>query len=146
MPVNSYTGWLTVCGWQAAVVSCAYISGTMIQGLIILNNADYIPKLWHGALLGWLVLLVAIFFNTIVARALPTIEAIILIVHILGFFAVLIPLVYMAPHGDASSVFATWLNEGGWSTQGLSFFVGLTGTVFSFLGKSSLLNMRNVFD
>ena len=114
----------------------------MIQGLIILNHADYAPKLWHGTLLTWLVLLVAIFSNTIVARALPTIEATILILHILGFFAIMVPLVCMAPHGEASSVFATWLNEGGWSTQGLSFFVGLTGTVFSFLGKSSLFKIE----
>jgi hypothetical protein len=58
----------------------------------------------------------------------------ILCLHILGFFAILIPLVYLAPHGTAKDVFATFINGGGWSTNGVSFFVGLITSVFSFLG------------
>lgn len=85
-------------------------------------------------MLFWAVLLVAIFVNTVVSSMLPKIEGLILILHVLGFFAVLIPLVYMAPHGSASDVFTHFLNEGGWRTQGLSFFVGLLGNAFSFLG------------
>lgn len=76
----------------------------------------------------------AVFVNTVISSMLPNIEGMILILHVLGFFAVLIPLVYMALHGSASDVFTLFLNEGGWSSQGLSFFVGPLGSVFSFLG------------
>lgn len=127
-------GWLTVAGWQALVASGGYLCGTLIQGLIILNHPEYVFERWHGTMLFWATLLVAIFVNTVVSSMLPKIEGMILILHVLGFFAVLIPLVYMGPHGSASDVFTLFLNEGGWSTQGLSFFVGLLGSVFSFLG------------
>ena len=80
-------------------------------------------------------ILFALLVNTVVSRALPKVEGIILIFHVLGFFAILVPLVYMAPHGTASDVFTTFLNEGGFATQGLSFMVGLVGPVFCLLGK-----------
>ena len=135
-------GWLTVAGWQALVASGGYLCGTLIQGLIVLSHPEYVFERWHGTLLFWAVLLVAIFINTVVSSMLPKIEGLILILHVLGFFAVLIPLVYMAPHGSASDVFTLFLNEGGWSTQGLSFFVGLLGNAFSFLG--GCLHLRTV--
>ena len=81
----------------------------------------------------------AVFVNTVVSRALPKIETLILVFHTLGFFAILIPLVYMAPHAKAHEVFTTFNNSGGFATQGLSFMVGIVGPVFAFLGKSVLL-------
>lgn len=135
------TGWLTVAGWQALVASGGFLCGTLIQGLIVLNHPGYVFERWHGTMLFWAVLLLAIFVNTIISSLLPKIEGVILILHVLGFFAVMIPLVYMAPHGSASDVFTLFLNEGGWSTQGLSFFVGLLGSVFSFLGTDGVIHM-----
>lgn len=109
----------------------------MIQGLLILNYADYDPKPWQAMLLMWACLLVAVLLNTLVSNFLPKIEGAILIFHVVGFFAILIPLVYLAPgHGTASEVFHLFLNEGGWGTQGLAFWLGVSSTVFAFLGKS----------
>ena len=130
------TGWMTMLGWQAAVASLAYLGGTIVQGLIVLNYPSYHFQLWHGTLLFYAVMAVAVFINTFLAKHLPKIEGVIFIIHILGFFAVIIPLVYLAPHGSASDVFGLFLNEGKWSTDGLSFFVGLITSVFAFLGSS----------
>lgn len=129
-------GWLNVIGWQALAASGAYLCATIIQGLIVLNHPDYNFQRWHGTLLLWAVICVAVLVNTVISSLLPKIECVILIVHILGFFAIMIPLVYMAPHGSASDVFTLFLNQGGWKTTGLSFFVGLYGNVFAFLGQS----------
>ncbi|KAI4112802.1 MAG: hypothetical protein LQ345_006102 [Seirophora villosa] len=131
------TGFLTVAGWQALTASGAFLCGTLIQGLIALTHPEYSPQRWHGTLLLWSVILVAVIVNTIISSLLPKLECLILIIHVLGFFAVLIPLVYMAPHGDAASVFTVFLNEGGWQTTGLSFMIGLTGNVFAFLEISN---------
>ncbi|KAL9000335.1 MAG: hypothetical protein Q9169_001052 [Polycauliona sp. 2 TL-2023] len=53
----------------------------------------------------------------------------------------MIPLVYMAPHGSATDVFTLFVNAGGWQTTGLSFFVGIYGNVFSFLGTDAAIHM-----
>lgn len=113
----------------------------MWQGLIILDNDSYEPKKWHGTLLSWAVLAVAIFINTVVSGLLPMIESIILALHILGFVAIIVPLVYFSPHASAASVFKTVLNEGGWPTQGLSYCVRFIGNVATFVGmrRSTIL-------
>ena len=129
-------GWLTVLAWQSIVASGGYLSGTMIQGLLILNYPNYVPQQWHGTLLFWATILISVFVNTVVSNLLPQIEGLIFGLHVLGFLAILIVLTYMAPHGKASEIFTLFLNQGDWGTQGLSFMIGLIGISFSFVGKS----------
>jgi amino acid transporter len=113
----------------------------MIQGLITLNNPDYIPHGWHGTLLVIAVTAFCIFFNTVLAKRLPMVEGLVLMIHILGFFAVLIPLWVLAPRASASDVFTTFLNLGGWSSTGLAFFVGLLSPVYTLIGADSAVHM-----
>lgn len=128
-------GWLTVIAWEAGQASVAFLCATIIQGLIILNQPTYTPTRWQGTLLYYVVLAWMVFINTWLARWLPKVEGIFLCFHILGFFAILIPLVYLGPHGSAKDVFTTFLNEGDWSSDGLSFFVGIIASVYTFTGN-----------
>lgn len=117
----------------------------MIQGLIALNNSDYSYERWHGTLIFYAIVVLSLFVNTCLARLLPKIEAIVLILHIVGFFCVLIPLVYLGPHVSAKDVFATFTN-GSWNDTGLSFFIGLSTPMFAFIGMSYFdfdFKMRN---
>ncbi|KAH8703268.1 putative amino acid permease [Talaromyces proteolyticus] len=143
MKFSSYvTGWLTVVGWQATFATACYLSGTIIQGLIALANPTYVAHPWHSTLLYWAVVAFGLFINTVGgATLLPKFEGLILVLHIIGFFAVLIPLVYMSEHVSAEEVFAAWENDGGWETQGVSFFVGLIGVVFAFAGGDAAVHM-----
>ncbi len=129
------TGWLTTIAWIATVAAEGYIGGTMIQGLIFLSHPDYVFNPLHGTLLSWASIFVATSINIVFTSALPLIEGLILILHILGFFGILIPFVYLAPHTPASAVFTTVLNEGKWPTQSLSICVGLVGSIADFVGK-----------
>lgn len=122
-------------GWQAIVASGGYLSASLIQGLMVMNNASYVPQRWQLLLLYWAMIGFSIIVNTLVSSLLPKVESVILIVHTVGFFAIIVPLVYWAPHGSASDIFTVFLNDGGWSTQTLSFFVGIIGPVFSLLGE-----------
>ena len=59
--------------------------------------------------------------NTVMGTALPKTKSALLVIHMLGFFRVSIPLVYLAPYGDAHNVFASFINEGTWGAQGFTF-------------------------
>lgn len=131
-------GWMNVVSWHVGLASTAYLGGTLVQGLLVLNHPAYIYQRWHGTLLYYAIIFVALFFNTYLGRALPKVEVMILIIHVVGFFVILIPLAYLAPHGTSSSVFANFQNSGGWETTGLSFFVGLSTPMFAFVGKEKL--------
>lgn len=140
--VLSYiTGWLTVLGWQALSASAALLTATSIQGVVILACPTYNPKNWHGTLMAWAVAICALGINALVSTILAKMEALILILHIVGFVAIMVPLIYLAPHSSPQQVFTVFENAGEWATQGLSFFVGLTGLVFAFIGTDGAIHM-----
>ena len=133
-----YGGWLTCAGWQAVVTTAAFFVGTLTQGMVVENHSEYNFQRWHGTLITWAAIVLALAFNTVLIGALPKVEGMVLVLHILGFIAILIPLVHLAPHSAASEVFTVFVNGGNWNSQGLSFFIGLVGNAISFLGKSSI--------
>ncbi|KAH7110962.1 amino acid/polyamine transporter I [Dactylonectria macrodidyma] len=136
------TGWITLAGWQGTCAGAAFLAATQIQGLIAFMIPSYNAQTWQGALMIWMCVLIAIFVNTVVSSMLPKLEGIILVLHILGFFAIFIVLVTFGSHGDdVSNIFLEFRNEGMWPTQGLSWFVGLLGAVFSFAGVDCSFHM-----
>ena len=80
---------------MAILAGNGYLCGVQIEAVIQLNNPNYVPQRWEGTLLFWATVLVAVLINTVVGQLLPPIEALMLVVHVLGFFAILIPLVYV---------------------------------------------------
>ncbi|KAI7328705.1 hypothetical protein KC315_g6517, partial [Hortaea werneckii] len=62
--VFSYViGWLTSLAWVATVATETLFAGTIIQGIMILDYADYDDKMWQGTLLTWAVIAGCIFIN-----------------------------------------------------------------------------------
>ncbi|KAJ4370130.1 hypothetical protein N0V86_008866 [Didymella sp. IMI 355093] len=139
--ISYLVGWLCVLGWQTGVASLAFLSGGQIQGLIILNNPNYIPERWHGTLLIIAVATLSIIFNTLLARKLPLIEGTVLVLHVFGFFAVLVTMWVLAPRGPASVVFASFQDNAGWGTIGLSVLLGQLAPIFSLLGSDAATHM-----
>lgn len=78
-----------------------------LTGLIILRNPDYVAEAWHGTLLAIATALAALAFNVFLARKLPLLEGILVVIHILGFFAVLVTLWVLAPTAEPKVVFVS---------------------------------------
>ncbi|KAJ5730284.1 amino acid transporter [Penicillium malachiteum] len=89
----------------------------------------------------WGLLLTCSIFSMWFGMILPVLEVFIGIVHVLGFFAFLIPMVYLGPRADARSVFIQTFNFGGWSDVTMAAFVGLKGTISMFLGTDGVVHM-----
>jgi choline transport protein len=106
----------------------------MIQGVIILNYPNYNVQKWHATLLFYAVLGLALFINTYLGRILPQIESTMLFFHVLGFFSILMVIVYLAPHQSAEEVFTSFFNLGGWNSNSLAFLVGLITAMEAFPG------------
>jgi len=94
----------------------------------------YVPQNWHVTLLYWAIIAFCVFINIAAGWLLPKFEGALLVLHILGFFAILIPLLVLGPQGNARETFTTFVNMGHWQTQGLSFCIGIMGSVFAFVG------------
>lgn len=112
----------------------------MLQGLIILNVENYEPTRWHGSMLYWMVLLIAVLVNILGIRIFPHIESVAFVFHICFFFVLLVPLVYLSPRSTAHFVFADFENAGGWKSNGVSWCLGLLTSAWSFVGEYLRVN------
>ncbi|KAL8837001.1 MAG: hypothetical protein Q9170_002690 [Blastenia crenularia] len=140
--VSYIMGWLVICGWQAILAGSSYLGGNMIIALAQLNHPDYSPQRWQGTMTFWGIMSVTILVNTYASKILPKLESGILVLHIAGFFAILIPLLAMAPEKvSAQTVFTVFENGGGWPTTTVSVFVGLLGSVFATYGTDCAVHM-----
>lgn len=74
-------------------------------------------------------------------KLLPRIETVLLVVHTLGFFGIMIPLICMSDHKSKEEVFLQFLKNGGFNTQGLSWFVGMTSCAFGFAGGDAAVHV-----
>jgi choline transport protein len=109
-------GWLSVLGWQTALVGSAYSVGLAVQGMIALNNPGYTVPSWHGVVLTIGAVLLTIIFNTIGLRKLPSLEGAMLVVHIFAFIAIFTVLWVMGDRAPAHEVFTTWSDPQGWGS------------------------------
>ncbi|KAK3718751.1 hypothetical protein LTR37_004970 [Vermiconidia calcicola] len=135
-------GWITFWGWQLTTASPAYLAATMIQALAVLNYPDtYVYQQYHGTLIYWCIILLGVVVNVGFAKWLPRLEGFLFIWHVVGFFAVLIPLVYLAPQTSAEFVFSSTVNSGQWPNYGISFCVGLIVNTFPFVGYDAACHM-----
>ncbi|OJI98561.1 hypothetical protein ASPVEDRAFT_25427 [Aspergillus versicolor CBS 583.65] len=135
------TGWLTAIGWQCAIVTISMLAGTIIQGLIVLNDPGYTFERWHGTLLVIAISTFSILFNTFLAKNLPMVEALILIIHVVGLFAIIIPLWVLGPRNNAKAVFTEFNNGGGWNSDGTATLVGFSTTITSMIGYDCSVHM-----
>ena len=135
------TGWLCFTGWQSAITGIGFLVAGIIQGLIILNDANYVPEPYHATLMTIAVVLFCVFVNIFVARRLPLVEGCLAILHFAGLFIVIIILWVLAPRNNAHDAFLQLNNGGGWSSDGLSFMVGLYPLTLCLLGFDSQVHM-----
>lgn len=116
--LSYFIGWLGILGYQVGTTIGAYVAGTMIQGLIILNNPDtYTPQRWHGTLMAMSISICVALFNIFLARHLPLVEGIILVLHLAGFVAIMVPLWVMAPRTPSSQVWTSFADGGSWGSS-----------------------------
>ncbi|OAL24287.1 hypothetical protein AYO20_10714 [Fonsecaea nubica] len=135
------TGWFSTLSWQAGTASGSFLTGTIIQALIQINNPDYEPTAWQGTLLVFAMVLVLFVANTWGARDLPLIQNVLLIVHVFGFFAVIIVLWVMAPRNSVKVAFTQFSNEGGWSSMGLALMIGQISAIYGSLCSDCTAHM-----
>jgi len=158
--LSYFVGWLCTLGWQSGVAIGSFLAATQIQGLIVLNNEDYVFQRWHGTLLTIAMVLFVSIFNTFLAKHLPLVEGLVLCLHLGGFVAILVPLWVLGPHGNSHEIWTEFSNFGGWpsstniptpkhptlyalmwKTAGLSTLIGLITPITAFLGADAAVHM-----
>lgn len=116
--------------------------GGVIQGLISLNNPDtYTYQPWHATLLTIAIIVFASVFNTLLAVRLPLVEGALLILHLAGLFAIIIPLWVMAPRGNVHDTLLKFTTTAGWSDVSLASLIGMVSIIAVLVGYDCTVHM-----
>ncbi|KAH6970548.1 amino acid permease [Ilyonectria sp. MPI-CAGE-AT-0026] len=136
-PVLSWlTGWLSIGSMTLGVVGSTFATAIQIQVFAMANNLSYLPKQWHVTMIFMALILLNALINIFGVRFYHALN-IYAIIHQAVFFIVLIItiLACKAPNfNSASYVFTNFENISGWSSDGISFFIGILGLVTGFIG------------
>ncbi|PLB44406.1 amino acid transporter [Aspergillus steynii IBT 23096] len=136
------SGWLSTISWQSIVALDAYLVGTVVQGLISLNNESYVPTRWQGTLLVFAAAIGMSLFNIFGAKRLPLAEGIFVTCHFFAFIPVIVTLLVLAPKVKAEDVFTGFTDNGaGWPSISLTVMVGQVSSMFVVLGSDSVAHM-----
>lgn len=110
--VSYIVGWLGLLGWQIGVTVGAFLSGTIIQGLVVLNYPTYDYQRWHGTLIAMLLTFITASFNVFCAQWLPMVENVILVLHFAAWIAIIVPLWVLAPRTPHEGVWSSFADSG----------------------------------
>ncbi|KAI1414623.1 amino acid transporter [Hypoxylon sp. FL1857] len=139
--LSYFTAWITTLAWQTTTIMVNYINATLLQGIVVLARPIYVALPWHTVLIIWAFSLFTAILNSFTNKVLAKLEGLILVLHLAGFFGVLIPMVYLAPHNTPSSVFTSFRNDGQWPSQTLAFFIAFPSLATSLLGVDCAVHM-----
>ena len=135
-----FTSASVALGTASAAVGCYQLShpDLCVSSLMMLIFARPLTSVrsvilpWH-VWVAYLVINVFAFIWNCNAKTLPIIAQISLFTSLISFFVILVTVPAKAPtHQNARFVFANFVNNTGWSANGIAFIVGLINTNYSF--------------
>jgi choline transport protein len=105
-----------------------FLTGSLVQTIILINNDNYAFPAYQGTLLAIAMAVVSYVMSVYGAKILPYWQNVFFALHILAYFAYIVPIWVSAPVATHSQVWTSFQNTGGWSSMGLAVLVGqLTG-------------------
>ena len=134
-------GWITLFAWIAQLTQVTFITGGIIEGIVIQNQPTYIPARWHGTLIAWAVLTLPLLANIFGRKLLVKLELVAGLANVLFFLITVIVLAVMAPKSSASFVFESTFAFSGWTLPGVSWCVGLLSSAFPLQGFDGVIHM-----
>ena len=124
--------------WQAGNAIGVYLVGTIIQSLISINNESYTFPRWHAWLLICAAVTIAFCGNVFGYKVLHLWQNIAFTVHILAYFAFIIPIWVNAPTAPHKEVWGDFTNYGGWVSPGFAVLVGQLSGIYTQLGLDTV--------
>ncbi|MCJ1441930.1 MAG: hypothetical protein MMC23_002422 [Stictis urceolatum] len=135
------TGWQATLAWQAGTASGSLLIGTIVQGLIGVNDPDYISQNWRGTLLIFAMVLVLCLTNVYGAGWLADVQIFLFMLHVVVFIVIIGCLWGLAEHRSGMAVFTEFYNGGGWQSTGVSVMIGQVSAIYGAIASDAAAHM-----
>ncbi|KAL1976671.1 hypothetical protein VTN31DRAFT_2953 [Thermomyces dupontii] len=128
-----FTGYLNACAWLLSASSISSILGNEAVAMYLLMHPGVEWKPWQVFIVFIIVLWMCCGIVCLCNRFLPMINRLALILSMGGMVVTIIVLAVMprGRHASNESVWGTFYNETGWSSDGICFLTGLLNAAFA---------------
>ncbi|GKU11004.1 unnamed protein product, partial [Fusarium langsethiae] len=134
-------------GWISLAASAPFLAGTQIQGLIVLNNPDYVFERWHGTMLFWAILICSTAICILCNNTLPFIEKLTLVFHVGFFIIIVVTMAVVSPTKHAPEfVFTSFENNSGWANDAIAWSIGLLSSCYVLIGYDGATHLSEEMD
>ncbi|KAK5312084.1 hypothetical protein LTR93_011475 [Exophiala xenobiotica] len=141
-------GWTTTATWWFIAVASDLYLAQLTLGLAMALNTDYVPPQWQYYLVycAWAVAAFVINLPYIFHVLGPTLIGAFGVINITAIFILVSLLVRATPKPPAKEVFVDVVNESGWSSNGVVFFLTLLPSVLCVSGFDSITHITDELD
>ena len=124
--------------WQAGNALGVFLVGTLIQSIISINNPNYAFPAWHATLLVIGAVCIAFVGNVYGSRFLPHWQNAVFAIHVMAYFAFIIPIWVNAPRATSKQVWTGFEGSGGWSNISLTVMIGQLSGIYTQVGVDTV--------
>jgi choline transport protein len=125
--------------WQAGNALGVFLVGTLVQSIISINKPSYTFPPWQATLLVTGAVCIAFIGNVFGSKILPHWQNAVFAIHIMAYFAFIIPIWVNAPRASSQQVWTGFSNSGGWSSLGLSVMTGQLSGIYTQVGIDTVI-------
>ncbi|KAE8397501.1 amino acid/polyamine transporter I [Aspergillus pseudonomiae] len=124
--LSYFNGVMTTFAWIFAASGNAVFAAQFIASFGQLVSDTYRPSAWQIFLLSLASIIMALVFNTLLINCLPGLTMFMVVfLNVAALFIWITLLAVVQPKASAKTAFIDVVNETGWSSDGLVFFLGL---------------------
>ncbi|KAJ5322014.1 uncharacterized protein N7506_011144 [Penicillium brevicompactum] len=129
--------------WIAICTGIAIIPAQLISGIAVFYNPTYTPQPWHSFLIYQAINGLVLLYNITLLKRSLWIHDVSFVVTIASFLVIVITCVARtSPNYEPSTaVWATFLNDSGWSSGGVAFLTGLVTPNYMYAGIDGALHL-----
>ncbi|CAG7920911.1 unnamed protein product [Penicillium olsonii] len=129
--------------WIAICTGIAIIPAQLITGIAIFYYPTYVPQAWHSFLIYQAINGLVLLYNITLLKRSLWIHDLSFVITIVSFVVIVITCVVRSSSNYESSknVWATFLNDSGWSSGGVAFLTGLVTPNYMYAGIDGALHL-----
>lgn len=135
---------MSTLAWQAGNAQGFFLTGTLIQTIILINDDSYTFPNWQGTLLVIAVTVLTCIINIYLTHYIPRTQEVMFVGHIAIYLCLLIPVWVLAPQASAREVFVDFDNLGGWPNMQLAVLVGQLSAISAMLGVDTVCSRADI--
>ncbi|KAH8678445.1 amino acid/polyamine transporter I [Xylariales sp. PMI_506] len=135
-------GFINACSWVTICAGIAIIAPQLCLAMAVFFHPDYVPQAWHTFLIYQGINFLVLLYNIFLLKHTLWIHSFAFFLSIFSFLAITITCLARASSFQTSEfVWKTFINESGWSSDGVAFLIGLVSPNYMYAGIDGALHL-----